>query len=73
MKLLSRGSGSKEKPVVNQAHDWTIYVNPRNRKVRLNACARCGVIKGLASNEKYCVNITKRVTNMFDKKGWIQT
>ena len=72
MKILSWRSSSKDKSVPNQAHDWTIYVNPRNRKVRLNACARCGVLKGLASDENYCVNITKRVTDMFDTKGWTE-
>ncbi len=36
---------SFESPEVKQSHDWVTVVNPTNRRMLLQACDNCGVVK----------------------------
>jgi len=55
----------------NQQHIWTRYLNPRNKRIQLQACATCGILRGGTPESSKCVNTTKLVANMLERKGWV--
>ena len=55
------GPGSK--------HQWVLFHNPRNKKVKVTACARCGIAKGPISMNVVCEDLGKRAHRM-QKMGW---
>jgi hypothetical protein len=40
--------------MVGKKHSWVTFVNPRNGKVRLRACERCGMLKDNVSKSMSC-------------------
>jgi len=52
-------------------HTWITYLNPRNKKIRLDACSRCGVLKGISAQTQSCNDKTNRISKMLPEKGWI--
>ena len=72
MNILSRKKHEIKNLHAPRAHTWTTYLNPRNKKVSLDACAHCGVLKSMVSNESSCVDINSEISNMLAVKGWIE-
>ena len=50
-------------------HNWVQFSNPRNGRVRILACAACGVAKGVASDNVGCVTLATENHHM-KKMGW---
>lgn len=61
---LSSVSGTK--------HKWVKFYNPRNQRVRITACARCGIAKGPISNSVQCEPLGDSAHHM-RKMGWEET
>jgi len=72
MKKISMGKLDGSDEFSTQSHKWTAYLNPRNKKVSLNACAHCGVLKNMVSDDSSCVDISSRIANMLVTKGWVE-
>ena len=72
MKILSWRSNSSNKPVTVNTHKWIRYSNPRNKKVTLQACAHCGILKNPLSDKAACARAANRATNMLNEKGWTE-
>jgi len=49
-------------------HDWVTFKNPRNGKIRIQACIKCGVAKGLVQS-LHCVAVPNR-DNPMRLLGW---
>jgi len=37
-----------------QIHEWTTYYSPRNGRVSIQACAKCGIAKGMVYESYKC-------------------
>ena len=51
------------------SHQWSTFYNPRNGRVRIQACAKCGIAKPLAAGRHDCVSVPaehNRLVNL----GW---
>ncbi len=61
VRASTAGSGSD--------HDWVRFHNPRNRKVNVVACVRCGIAKGPISSNVVCEELDQDSHRM-QKMGW---
>ena len=52
-----------------QTHNWVTFSNPRNGRVRVLACATCGVAKGGISDNLSCTTLAIENHHM-KKMGW---
>ena len=50
-------------------HHFIKFYNPRNGRVIIQACAKCGIAKGLELGAKVCREIPVQENKMF-KAGW---
>ncbi len=50
-------------------HQWVKFYNPRNKRVRISACAKCGIAQGPISNSVTCENLMDAEHRM-KKMGW---
>jgi len=50
-------------------HEWVVFRNPRNGMVRVQACLKCGVAKGLVMNKLHCIEVGKNEHRM-RLSGW---
>ena len=53
-----------------QQHDWVTFYNPRNGRVRIKACDRCGLAKGLETPRSKCKDVSL-VDHKMRKAGWM--
>ena len=52
-------------------HKWAAYYNPRNGKVRINACSRCGTAKDFVTSLMHCEgNTASQQEHRITKMGW---
>ena len=54
-----------------QQHNFVTFTNPRNGKVRIKACASCGLAKGLEVAVRHC-NATATHEHKMLAAGWQQ-
>lgn len=52
-----------------QNHNFISFYNPRNGRVSIKACAKCGVAKGLELSAKVCREMPMAENKML-KAGW---
>ncbi len=52
-----------------QNHHFITFYNPRNGRVTIQACAYCGIAKGLELATKVCRNMPMSENKMY-KAGW---
>lgn len=50
-------------------HNWVTFYNPRNGRVRIQACANCGLAKGLEVAVKQC-KTTRGQEHKMLAAGW---
>ena len=50
-------------------HNWVTFSNPRNGRVKVLACAACGVAKSAISDNLSCVPLAVEDHHM-KKMGW---
>ena len=72
MKITSWGKYNKADPDLGQVHKWSVYMNPRNQKISLVACSKCGVLKGVTDGNSKCLGEASRASHMLVDKGWIK-
>ena len=49
-----------------QTHEWTTFYSPRNGRISIQACARCGIAKGMVYENYKCEPEKKSVR----LQGW---
>lgn len=49
-------------------HDWVIFSNPRNGKIRITGCLSCGSMLREGANDSVCVG--KKESHPILSKGW---
>ena len=54
---------------IHQQHDWGTYKNPRNGRLKVTGCRRCGVIKSVNSLNLDCIGSKN---NVLESSGWIR-
>ena len=52
-----------------EVHNWVTFSNPRNGRVKVLACAACGVAKGSISDKVGCTTLAVENHHM-KKMGW---
>ena len=55
--------------MVRKKHNWVTFGNPRNGKVRLRACERCGMVEDRVSIAMVCEVVSDAQHGM-KKMGW---
>ena len=50
-------------------HKWITFYNPRNGRVRIQACAHCGIAKGLEVGVHGCLEVPP-ARNRMRVSGW---
>lgn len=50
-------------------HNWVTFYNPRNGRVRVTACAKCGIANDFRSKALSCVDVSLEKHPM-KKMGW---
>jgi len=55
--------------MVGDKHNWVTFKNPRNGKVRLRACERCGLVEDSVSRVMACELVPESQHRM-KKMGW---
>lgn len=53
----------------NDQYKWITYYNPRNGQIRIKACEKCGIARGLQLAEKSCRQ-TMSSENKMKSAGW---
>jgi len=51
-------------------HHWVAYHNPRNGRIRVNACLHCGVAKDQMAKSIPCGEVTAE-NHQMQKMGWV--
>lgn len=49
-----------------KVHKWVYYANPRNQRIKLQACQQCGELKTSHGSEQDC----SKSSNLFSRLGW---
>ena len=52
-----------------QVHNFVKYYNPRNGRVSIQACAKCGIAKGFEVAQRHC-NLSNAHENKMHAAGW---
>ncbi len=55
--------------MVGVKHKWVTFGNPRNGKVRLRACERCGIVDDRVSSALVC-EVVPDAQHGMKKMGW---
>ena len=55
--------------MINEKHIWVTFYNPRNGRVRINACAKCGVAKDPRAHLVTC-EVKEIEHHGMKKMGW---
>lgn len=50
-------------------HNWVSFSNPRNRRVLIQGCLKCGALKNSFSNKKLCHEVSLKKNSLI-KMGW---
>ncbi len=66
MGIKTNNLGSKDRLT---GHKWVLYSNPRNGRIQVNACQRCGTMMVSVRAAKRCN--PKHSKNPMESIGWI--
>jgi len=55
--------------MVKRPHNFITYYNPRNGRVSIQACEKCGLAKGLELAQRHCDRSGAKVNKMH-LAGW---
>jgi len=72
MSILKRRKHDEKATQSFKSHNWVTYLNPRNKKIKVEACTICGVLRLGNSLTTGCINLTSRKNNILIKKGWVE-
>ena len=53
---------------VKMAHDWVVFSNPRNGKIRITGCLSCGSVLREGANDSVCAGA--KDSHPMLSKGW---
>ena len=51
-----------------ETHDWVVFSNPRNGKIKITGCLSCGSVLHEGANDSICTG--EKDTHPILSKGW---